>query len=129
MIAKRTAECLAVGPGDAIEEVARLELRIGGDVGHGGNRIAEHFAPVALGEEFALGERGEELHHRRLDRIDLGLVGLGRIEAFPVDGGKRAKLGAALAHPGDQLLVGAAAGNAAVEDEIEKPSRQGQNTR
>ena len=107
-------------PGDAIEELARLQLRIGCDVGHGGNRIAEHFAPVALGEEFAFAQRGEELHHRRLDRIDLGLVGLGRIPAFPVDRGKRAKLGAGLAHPGDQLLVGAAAGNAAVEDEIDE---------
>ena len=50
----------ACDPPTRLEEPARLELRIAGDIGHRGDRIAEHLAAVTLGQEFALGEAGEE---------------------------------------------------------------------
>src|SRR5262249_16652049 len=53
------------------------------------------------------------------DGVDLALVGLGWVPAFPVDGGERAELGAAFAHPRDELLVGAPSRHAAVEDEVD----------
>ena len=104
---------------DGLEIAARLELRVGGDVGDVRDRIAEHLALMRLDEKFAFGDAGEEFHHRCLEGIDLRLIRLGRIETRPIDGGERPELGAALAHPGDELLVGAPSGDAAVKDEIE----------
>ena len=74
---------------------------------------------MAFGEEFALGQARKELGDRRLDGVDLRLVGLGGIPGFPIDRRERAEFGAALAHPGDKLLVRAPPRRAAVEDEID----------
>ena len=55
--AKRRMAHPAVRAAARPPESARLELRIGRDVGDGGDRVAEHLAPVRPLEELALGER------------------------------------------------------------------------
>src|SRR5262249_56598729 len=74
---------------------------------------------MPFSQEFALAQASEEFRHRRLDGVDLALIGLGGVPDFPVDGGERAELGTAFAHPRDELLVGAPSRHAAVEDEID----------
>ena len=74
---------------------------------------------MPFNQELALADPGKELRDRSFDRIDLGLIGLGRVPALPVDIGEHAQFRAALAHPGNELGVRASARHAAIENEVD----------
>ena len=70
-------------------------------------------------EELALVQAGQKAGDRRFHCVHLGLAGPRRIEFGPVDRRQRTGVHPFLAHPRDQLFVGAPAGGATVQDEVD----------